>query len=104
MVGSASELPVIAGQQEDDRPGPGFAVYKWDGAGAPSEVRTFGDFRRDYEAFHPEVIVPLKKKVAGRLTFSAEVMVLSDDGNRPRAGGRTSTRQVRTGGRRTAAR
>jgi hypothetical protein len=80
---------VIAGQPEDDQPGPGFAVYKWDGGGVTSEVRAFGDFRRDYQAFHPEVIVPLKKKAAARLTFSSEVLVLSDDGNRPRAGGRT---------------
>jgi hypothetical protein len=80
---------VTAGQHEDDQPGPGFAVYKWDGADGSTEVRAFGDFRRDYQAFHPEVIVPLKKKVAGRLTFSSEVLVLSDDGNRPRAGGKT---------------
>ena len=80
---------IIAGQLDDDRPGPGFAAYKWDGTGQPVQVFDFGDFGRDYDHFQPEVILPLPARVAGRLSPSKRVLVLSDDGKRPRTGGRT---------------
>ena len=80
---------IVAGQTDDENPGPGFAIFRWTGSerAAPQEVQVFGDLQ-DVPHFHPEAIVPLMERTAAGLEFSKRVLLISDDGNKPmRQGG-----------------
>ena len=78
---------IVGGQPNDEGPGPGFAIFSWPGAGPATVVDAFGDLNRNPAHFHPEAIVPLPERQAGRLVPSANVLLISDDGTRPVAGG-----------------
>ena len=68
---------IAAGQVDDDTDGPGFALYKWDGTGAPIQIGDFNDLDRD---FHPEAVVPLFDKSDHGLAPSKRILILSDEG------------------------
>lgn len=68
---------IAAGQVDDDTDGPGFALYKWDGTGAPIQIGDFNDMDRD---FHPEAVVPLLDKSDHGLAPSKRILILSDEG------------------------
>ncbi len=68
---------IAAGQVDDDTDGPGFALYKWDGTGAPIQIGDFNDLDRD---FHPEAVVPLLDKSDHGLAPSKRILILSDEG------------------------
>ena len=68
---------IAAGQVDDDADGPGFALYKWDGTGAPLQIGDFNDLDRD---FHPEAVVPLLDKSDHGLAPSKRILILSDEG------------------------
>jgi hypothetical protein len=68
---------IAAGQVDDETEGPGFALYKWDEAGAPVRIGDFSDLDRD---FHPEAVVPLLDKSDQGLVPSKRILFLSDDG------------------------
>src|SRR5262249_9052457 len=76
---------IVAGQVDDDDPGPGFAVFRWTGSqgATPQEVQVFGDLNQDVPHFHPEAIVPLKERTVAGLKFSKRVLLISDDGTKP---------------------
>lgn len=77
---------IVAGQTDDEDSGPGFALYRWQGTGAPQPVIAFGNVNTDYRDFHPEAIVPLKERMQGRLVASKKVLLISDDGRKPISG------------------
>lgn len=68
---------IVAGQIVDRVPGPGFALYKWDGAGAPVQIGDFKDLDPD---FQPEAVVPLLDKSDDGLVPSKSILILSDEG------------------------
>ena len=68
---------IVAGQVVDRIPGPGFALYKWDGAGAPIQISDFKDLDHD---FQPEAAVPLFDKSDDGLVPSKRILILSDEG------------------------
>jgi hypothetical protein len=78
---------IAAGQADDDDPGPGFALFTWDGDGSPREIRTFQSVLDAHPHFHPEAVIPLLERSADRLVPSERVLVLSDDGTKPLPGG-----------------
>jgi Protein of unknown function (DUF3616) len=71
---------IAAGQVDDDTDGPGFALYKWDGTGAPIQIGDFNDLDRD---FHPEAVVPLLDRSDHGLAPSKRILILSDEGAVP---------------------
>ena len=79
---------IAAGQTKDDEPGPGFALFKWDGSGSPHEITSFRSVLEDNAEFHPEAVTPLLEMVDGQLVPSTRVLVASDDGSRKVAGGK----------------
>jgi hypothetical protein len=80
---------VIAGQVDDDSPGPGFSVFRWTGkeGAEPQEIQSFGNLNQVAPDFHPEAIVPLKELTAVGVQFSKRILLISDDGTRPIAPG-----------------
>jgi hypothetical protein len=71
---------IAAGQVDDKSEGPGFALYKWDGTGAPVKIGDFSDLDHD---FHPEAVVPLLDKTDHGLVPSKRILILSDEGAVP---------------------
>jgi hypothetical protein len=74
---------VAAGQSEDDGPGPGFALFAWNGVGRPVEIQSFRRVLDSHPHFHPEGVVPLLERSGDQLVPSKRVLVLSDDGTKP---------------------
>ena len=77
---------IAAGQTKDDEPGPGFALFTWDGSGSPREITSFRTVLEDNAQFHPEVVAPLVETVGGQPAPSTRVLIASDDGSRKVAG------------------
>jgi hypothetical protein len=76
------EYLIVGGQANDDEPGPGFAVFRWNGdeGAKPQPVDAFDEFKQ-VPHFHPEAIVPLRDAAVGQ--YSKEVLLISDDGMKP---------------------
>jgi Protein of unknown function (DUF3616) len=77
---------IAAGQADDDDPGPGFALFTWDGVGGPREIRSFRDVLDAQPSFHPEAVVPLLERSGDQPVPSRRVLVISDDGTKPLPG------------------
>jgi hypothetical protein len=78
---------IAAGQVDDADAGSGFALFTWDGVGAPREIQAFRSVLNAHPQFHPEGVVPLLDRSAEQLVPSKRVLVLSDDGTKPLPGG-----------------
>lgn len=78
---------IAAGQANDDDPGPGFALFRWDGSGRPQEITSFRAVLLANPEFHPEAVTPLLEMSGGRLVPSARVLIVSDDGSKKLADG-----------------
>ncbi len=78
---------IAAGQTDDeDEPGPGFALFRWDGSGSPQEIESFRRILEAHPDFHPEAVTPLLEMSGGEMAPSRRVLVISDDGTRKVAG------------------
>ena len=73
---------IAAGQTDDDDPGPGFALFSWDGTGRPREITSFRSVLQDNRDFHPEAVTPLLEMSGGQLVASGRVLIVSDDGSK----------------------
>jgi hypothetical protein len=73
---------IAAGQTNDDVPGPGFALFAWDGKGQPSEIGAFRPVLDANPDFHPEVVVPLPERSGDGSRPLRRVLIVSDDGTR----------------------
>jgi hypothetical protein len=73
---------IAAGQTDDDDPGPGFALFAWDGADSPREIEGFQSVLDAHPDFHPEAVVPLLQRSGSELEPSARFLVVSDDGTK----------------------
>lgn len=78
---------IAAGQTDDDDPGPGFALFSWDGSGSPKEITLFRGVLQANPDFHPEAVTPLLEMSGGQLVPSTRVLVVSDDGSKKLADG-----------------
>jgi hypothetical protein len=78
---------IAAGQTDDDKSGPGFALFTWDGVGGPREIRSFRHVLDAQPFFHPEAVLPLLERSGGQPVPSRRVLVISDDGTKPLPGG-----------------
>ena len=74
---------IAAGQTEDEDDGQGFALFTWDGVGAPREIQAFRSILDAHPHFHPEGVVPLLERSGDQLVPSKRALVLSDDGTKP---------------------
>lgn len=68
---------IVAGQVVDRIPGPGFALFKWDGTGPALEIGTFQDLDGNFQS---EAITPLFDRAGDGLVPSKNVLILSDEG------------------------
>jgi hypothetical protein len=86
---------IIAGQADDDDPGPGFALYRWDGqeSSSPEKIDAFSNLSPDLDQFHPEAVVPLLESSADGFVPSKKLLILSDDGSRESPDGRKCKHQ-----------